>query len=89
MCNNSKEENKKEYIRKINEIYNKSVEKAHKTEEFTQNSMQIHIIKDILIKELDAPERLINWLIDSVSANKEIETKEINNQICKYLMSKN
>ncbi len=44
---------------------------------YKQNQMQIDCIKKTLIERADVPEKLINWLIDSV---REITILELNNK---------
>lgn len=62
---------------KINDkenIYNMDLlNKVKESEEYKQNQMQIDCIKKVLIEHGDIPEKLIDWLIDSVRANAELE----------------
>lgn len=83
MSKYTKEENIEDYQKRLDDIYSKYIKKAQNTKEFEQNEMKINTIKNILVKQLDTPEELINWLIDSVSANKDIENKVITNKILK------
>lgn len=48
-------------------------------EEYKQNQMQIDCIKKTLVKHSDVPEKLIDWLIESVRENTILEFK--NNKI--------
>lgn len=45
------------------------------SEKYKQNQMQIDCIKKTLIEHADVPEKLINWLIDSVKENTILELK--------------
>ena len=67
---------------KINDkenIYNMDLlNKVKESEEYKQNQMQIDCIKKVLIEHGDIPEKLIDWLIDSVRANAELELKPKN-----------
>lgn len=67
---------------KINDkenIYNMDLlNKVKESEEYKQNQMQIDCIKKVLIEHGDIPEKLIDWLIDSVRANAELELKSKN-----------
>ncbi|MBQ3409158.1 MAG: hypothetical protein IJH12_08155 [Clostridia bacterium] len=50
-------------------IYLKKISKVKKTPEYIQNQMQIDCIKKVLIEHSDVPEKLIDWLIQSVEQN--------------------
>jgi len=51
------------------------IKDINSNEEYKQNQMQINCIKKTLIEHADVPEKLINWLIDSVKENTILELK--------------
>lgn len=59
----------------VNKIYLKSLEKAHKSEEYKQNEMQILSIKKALVEHADVPEALLNMLIEATEKNTQLEYK--------------
>lgn len=59
-------------IAKNNIIDLKKIEKIKNSEEYKQNQMQIDCIKKVLVEHGDVPEKLIDWLIDSVQRNAEL-----------------
>lgn len=81
-----KSSKKDSLTKKINEIYFKSIESAHKSPEYIQNKMQIDAIKQTLIEQTYAPEKLVDWLIESVEENTAIEYEFANKKIYKKLL---
>lgn len=63
---------------KIKDNKNNLLTKVRETTEYKQNQMQIDCIKKVLVEHGDVPEKLIDWLIDSVKANTELEFKAKN-----------
>lgn len=49
--------------------YLKKLSKVKNSKEYIQNQMQIDSIKKILIEHADVPEKLLDWLIQSVEQN--------------------
>ena len=54
---------------------NLHLNKTQLLEKYTQNKMQINCIKQVLIEHSDVPEKLVDWLIQSVEENTIIENK--------------
>lgn len=84
----TKKKDEKFYKDEINKIHTETTKKVHEKTEFEQNNMQIRTIRDVLIRNLDVPEELIDWLINSVEENKDLEHEAFNNAVCKYFISK-
>lgn len=55
-----------------NKTYEKSLKKIKNSEEYKQNEMQINCIKNVLINHSDVPEKLLDWLIESVEQNTKL-----------------
>lgn len=55
----------------------KSNSELEQNEEYKQNQMQIDCIKKVLIEHADVPEKLLNWLIDSVQKNVELKYEKM------------
>ncbi|MGN1328006.1 MAG: hypothetical protein ACI4VQ_08090 [Clostridia bacterium] len=64
-------------VKNDNNINSNLLNKVKGSEEYVQNQMQIDCIRNVLIEHGDVPEKLIDWLIDSVKANTELEFKAI------------
>ena len=62
---------------KSDDISSNLLNKVKFSKEYIQNQMQIDCIKKVLIEHGDVPEKLIDWLVDSVKANTELELKAI------------
>ena len=69
---------------KFNEIYCDSLEKVQHTEKYKHIEMKINSIKKALKEHTDAPEILIDFLIDSIQEKNELEFKNANESIVKY-----
>lgn len=75
--------NKKNSKQKKNfeDVYFSSIENIKKKPEYIQNQMQIDTIRKVLIKNVNVPEQLIDWLIESVEENTAMEYEVANNFI--------
>ena len=62
----------------IDDVYFSSLEKIRNTPEYLQNQMQIDVIRKTLIENAHVPERLVDWLVESVQENTAMEYEAIN-----------
>ena len=50
-------------------VYLKKLSKIKSSPQYIQNQMQIDSIKKVLVEHADVPEKLLDWLIQSVEQN--------------------
>lgn len=62
----------------IDKTNSKALKKLMNNREYQQNKMQINCITKVLVEHADVPQKLIDWLIQSVQDNVVIEYKLLN-----------
>lgn len=57
----------------INESNSNLLNTVYNSKQYIQNQEQINCISKILVEQADVPQKLVNWLIDSVKENTKLE----------------
>lgn len=57
----------------INESNSNLLNTVYNSKQYIQNQEQINCISKILVEHADVPQKLVDWLIDSVKENTKLE----------------
>ena len=70
---------------KLVDTYFNSIEKIQKTDEYNKNRLLIYTLRNILIENCEAPEKLVDSLIETVAENTAMEYENANKKLNKHI----